>query len=382
VPALTRSWCVAVALVAACSSPPRPVPPSTAPAVAPARILVLGDIQLGNAFKEAPSLSTWRGATLDTRELRARLAEALRDTQPTELLQMGDLVDLNESAVLALTGADGRALPPQKQPLEEWKPVLALFPSEPHLWPVVGNHERYGELTVSASLLPDGDHVEIRGLKLTKGASDAETHAAMLAHFPWLERATFHGATGSYAVSFPRFCLVSFDGADLDGDPTLFGFLDARLRDCAAAHLPAIVANHYPLFSGRPRADDASLELAASRDRLIEMFSRHRVAIVLSGHEHFYLRYLSEGRRRAGYPADLPPRPVYMTVSDFANPYSRAMQRLDPDEGGEESDAFRYFRGTHYAEIVVNDTGIEVTVRGYRKEAAAWETIDSFELGR
>jgi hypothetical protein len=344
----------------------------------PARVLVIGDVQLMSPFKGAPSLSTWRHARLDTAELAARLGEALRDTRPTHLVQTGDLVDLNESAVLEVRDPAGALLERERQPLQEWQPVLALFPARPLLFPVVGNHERYGELVVQAALLPDGDRLEIRKVDLTKKLGAREVHAQTLTHFPYLGGlAEFHGQSGSYHVAFPRFCLLSLDGADLDVDATLFAFIDEKLGGCAARRLPAIVVNHYPLFSGRPRAEDGALELRAHRDGLIEMFTRHRVALVMSGHEHFYLRYLEEGRRRAGYAADLPPRPVYVTVSDFANPYSRALERLDPATVGE---GFRYFRGTHYALVEVGEASVEVTVRGYRPQTSAWETVDSFRV--
>jgi hypothetical protein len=256
--------------------------------------------------------------------------------------------------------------------------VLSLFPAQPLLYPVVGNHERYGELVVSAVVSPDGDTLNIRKLTLKKTLSAPEVYRQTLTHFPHLaDTAEFHGQSGSYYATFPRFCLLSLDGADFDGDPTLFSFVNEKLGACVARHLFAVVLTHYPIFSGRPREEDDSLELHAVRDRLMDTFTRYGVALVISGHEHFYLRYLAEGRRRAGYPADLPERPIYLTVSDFANPYSRKLERIDAAAVGE---GVRYFHGTHYAVVEVGDTGIDVTVRGYRPQEAAWQTIDSFRV--
>jgi hypothetical protein len=66
-----------------------------------------------------------------------------------------------------------------------------------------------------------------------------------------------------------------------------------------------------------------------------------------------------------------------MTVASFANPYPRKIERLDPSEAG---DGIRYFRGTHYALVVIDDTMLDVTVRGYRPDRHEWGTIDAFSL--
>jgi 3',5'-cyclic AMP phosphodiesterase CpdA len=368
-----------VALIAACAKgrdePARSA--ASSPRSAPARLLVIGDVQLAAAFKGTPTRESWR-APLDTSGLAARLAEAVAESHPTHILQTGDLVDLNEAAVLEVRDSEGRIVERTNQPFEEWHPVLATFPSAIPLYPVVGNHERYGELVVSARIRPDTAELDIRDVTLTRRLAPSDVHARLLARFPQLTRgAEFHGRSGSYFVEDGRFCLLSLDGADFEDDPTLYEFVTTKLVACRGAGRPAIVACRYPLFSGRSKADDPSLELRRDRERLLETFGRYGAALVLAGHEHFYLRYLSEGRRRAGYVDSLPPAPIYMTVASFANPYPRSIARLDPAEA---RDAIRYFRGTHYASVVIDDTKIDVTVRGYDDGLRRWETIDAFTL--
>jgi predicted MPP superfamily phosphohydrolase len=340
--------------------------------------MVFGDVQLAGPFKADPTLSAWKSGRLDTSEFAARFAEALRDSKPTQILQTGDFVDLNESGVLDVRTPTGEPTERLPQGWQEWAPMLALLPKEPKVYPVVGNHERYGELVVKGVVAPDGTHVELEGLKLAKKASSEEVHDTMLTHFPHLrEGAEFHDRSGSYYVSFGRYCLLSLDGADFDDDPSLFDFVDAKLTHCAAAHKTAVVSNHYPLFSGRPKAVDDSLELAKHRTRLIDMFSRHHVALVFSGHEHFYLRYLEPGLTRAGYgdkPSNLP---IYVTVSDFTNPYSRTFERMEPIADGDA----RYFKGTHYATVTFGDHELRVVAKGFDRQAVKWREIDAFSVG-
>lgn len=350
-----------LAFVHACA--PRAAVAPSPPSAPAARLLVVGDVQLASAFKARPSLESWR-APLDTTELAARMSEAVRDAQPTDVVQMGDLVDLNEAAVLELAEGGGARRVPQG--FEEWRPALAAFPRDVPLFPVVGNHERYGELVVPARA--DGDALDVGEPRLTHFATPAEVHAALRRHFPRLEEAAqFHGQAGSYLVVRPRFCLLSIDGADLDDDPSLFAFVAQKLAACRAARRPSIVACHYPLFSGRARKDDASLELAKHRDRLLRVLREGGAALVLAGHEHFYLRYLPEGLARAGY--EDPGGAVHVTVASFANPYPRSFARLDANDPG-----VRTFRGTHYAVVTLDDAGIRMTVRGYRD--GRWHDVD------
>jgi hypothetical protein len=351
---------VAVSLVA-CGTPAHPA--ATLPEE---RLLVFGDVQLAGPFKADSTLSSWKTGRLDSAEFSTRFSEALKETQPTQILQTGDFVDLNESAVLDLHGTV------VKQGWPEWAPMLALLPREPRTYPVVGNHERYGSLVVTGAL--DGDHVEVEGLKLEKKSSPAEVHDALIAHFPHLQSgAEFHGKSGSYYVAFGRYCLLSLDGADFDDDPSLFDFVDAKLGQCNAAHKTAIVSNHYPLFTGRKKSDDGELELAKHRERLISAFSRNGVALVFTGHEHFYLRYLEPGLKRAGF--DAPGAlPIYVAVSDFANPYSRKLERIEPGAD------VRYFRGTHYATVTFGDREVRIVAKGFERQSGNWKEIDAFSI--
>lgn len=355
-----------------------PAPSDTAARPLPEeRLMVFGDVQLAGPFKVDPTLAAWKTGRLDTSEFAARFSEAVRDARPTQILQTGDLVDLNESAVLDLRTPTGEPTERLAQGWQEWAPMLAVLANAPKVYPVVGNHERYGSLAVKGVVAPDGSHVELKGLKLAKTATPEEVHGAMLAHFPHLrEGAEFHKKTGSYVVTFGRYCLLSLDGADFDEDPSLFDFVDAKLTQCAAAHKTAVVSNHYPLFSGRPKADDDSLELAKHRARLIDAFDRHHVALVFTGHEHFYLRYLDAGLERAGYGDKPSKRPIYVTVSDFTNPYSRAFERVDPLAEGDA----RYFKGTHYATVTFGEHDVRVVAKGFDAQAGKWREIDNFTL--
>lgn len=352
------------------SSGPVSVP---TPRPAEERLMVFGDVQLAAPFKADPTLAAWRSGELDTSELTARFTEALRESRPHAILQTGDLVDLNESAVLELPARATRL----RQGWSEWAPTLAALPGAVKIYPVVGNHERYGELLLTGDLAADGEHVELRGMKLTRRMSPREVHEATLTRFPHLRSdAEFHGETGSYYFTFGRYCLLSIDGADLDDDPSLFAFIDAKLKRCANARKTAVVSDHYPLFTGRPRSEDDSLELARHRERLLDTFSRHRVALVFTGHEHFYLRYLEGGLARAGFRAPSTERPVYVTVSDFANPYSRRLERIadvTPTEA-------RYFEGTHYATVTFRHDAVRVVAKGFDARSRAWRDIDAFTV--
>ena len=342
------------------------------------RLLVFGDVQLAGPFKGDPTVSAWNRGRLDTSEFAVRFAEAVRESRPTQILQTGDFVDLNESAALDLRSPTGQATTRLEQGWQEWAPMLSLLPKEPKVYPVVGNHERYGSLVVTGVLAPDGAHVDVKGLTLEKRASREQVYDAMQAHFPHLrDGAEFHAKSGSYYAAFERFCLLSLDGADFDDDPSLFDFIDAKLTQCEAAHKRAIVSSHYPLFTGRPKSEDDSLELAKHRTRLLNMFGRHHVALVFSGHEHFYLRYLDSGLKRAGF-ADKPSKlPIYVTVSDFTNPYSRSFERIDPILDGD----VRYFKGTHYATVTFGDREVRVVAKGFDRKTEKWQEIDAFSVG-
>lgn len=374
---LRPHWLALALLALSCGGADRARPAAPAP-TPDERLLVFGDVQLAGPFKAEPTLSAWKRGALDTSELAKRFEEALRDAKPTQILHTGDLVDLNESAVLELR-SPGRAATRLPQGWPEWAPMLALLPREPKVYPVVGNHERYGELVVRGELAPDGDHVEIHDLELTSTASPARVHEAMLTHFPHLrDGAEFHGQSGSYVSTFAHFCLLSLDGADFDGDPSLFGFVDTKLVACKAQGKTAVVSIHYPLFTGRPPTEDDSLELAKHRTRLLDAFSRHGVALVFSGHEHFYLRYLDAGLAQAQLAAKPSALPIYVTVSDFANPYSRKLERVP----GTATEGVRYFRGTHYVTVTFSGREARVVAKGFDRSSGKWQEIDSFSVGR
>jgi hypothetical protein len=365
-PLIWRS--IVIASLTACGAPTHLTPPPPPPPPAEERLLVFGDVQLAGPFKAESTLSAWKTGRLDPSDFAARFSEALNESKPTQILQTGDLVDLNESAVLDLHGT---RVP---QGWLEWAPMLALLPKDPKVYPVVGNHERYRSLVVTGALDTTRDHVEVEGVKLEKKASPAEVQEAMLAHFPHLrDGAEFHAKSGSYYVAFARYCLLSLDGADFDDDPSLFDFIDAKLGQCKAAHRTAVVSTHYPLFTGRNASEDGELELAKHRERLIGAFSRNGVALVFTGHEHFYLRYLDAGLTRAGF-AKPSPLPIYVTVSDFGNPYSRKFERMNPDAD------VRYFRGTHYATVTFGEREVRVVAKGFDRQTGNWREIDAFSV--
>lgn len=151
--------------------------------------------------------------------------------------------------------------------------ALAMIPQVP----AAGNHE-YVDL-----ILPDGS--ESRRLA---------------PHWPISFALPANGAPGaeatSYAVDYPGLRVIVLDGTaalDLGQLESQTQWLDARLAESSASW--KIVLFHQPLFTcARPRDTEP---LKAAWKPLLE---RHRVDLVLQGHDHCYARLTSEAGREAG----------------------------------------------------------------------------------
>lgn len=344
-------------------------------------ILVLGDIQETTEFNNRQSISVWNNQILGTQEISQRLHEAIELAHPTHILQMGDFVDWNNGATLEVSFSDG-SVRRYAQPHEEWSPILGLFPNPRLIFPTVGNHERYGNFTLSATALADNDTLQIDDIQSFVALSNQQVYEQELRHFPHLQSdATFHGRSGTYFVEFPDFCMMSIDGSNLGASSGTYQFIEAKLAQCGSSVVipkmqkPIIVTEHYPVFSGEENINDQDPNVLA----LNQLFNRYHVALVLNGHEHYYLRYFEQGLIDAGYSNQLPVSAKYATFGNFANPYPGTFQRLPLSGNGLK---FRYFQGTHFGVIDVNNGMLKMSVFGYLPNQSAWHEIDTFSIAR
>lgn len=90
-----------------------------------------------------------------------------------------------------------------------------------------------------------------------------------------------------YAINFPNLKLVSLDAEQIDESP-YFLEKQARWLDSILTHDPrkwTALTFHYPVFSTSPNRDNLKL-----RERFKPIFDKHKVDIVLQGHDHAYGR--------------------------------------------------------------------------------------------
>ncbi len=90
-----------------------------------------------------------------------------------------------------------------------------------------------------------------------------------------------------YEINYPQLKLISLDAEQIDESPS---FKEAQVRwlDSVLTHGPrtwTAITLHYPLFSTKPNRDNPELRAA-----LKPIIDKHRVDIVLQGHDHAYGR--------------------------------------------------------------------------------------------
>lgn len=222
-------------------SPWRQLRTAAAPG-APLEFLYFGDTQNKNA-----SLST------------RVLLEALRHAPDARLaLFAGDLV----------SGGDGE----DDNEWGEWFDATAPLASTLLVAPVTGNHEYFEEFE-----------------------DTPQERRVLGAHWPHMFALPGNGAPGVEATTYwfdmhdARFVVLDGTSAlDLGTAQAQAAWLDGVLRDAASGERPrawTIVAIHQPMFS--PRQDRENVLL---REHVLPVLEKHRVDLVLQGHDHVYGR--------------------------------------------------------------------------------------------
>ena len=222
-------------------SPWRQLRTAAAPG-APLEFLYFGDTQNKNA-----SLST------------RVLLEALRHAPDARLaLFAGDLV----------SGGDGE----DDNEWGEWFDATAPLASTLLVAPVTGNHEYFEEFE-----------------------DTPQERRVLGAHWPHMFALPGNGAPGVEATTYwfdmhdARFVVLDGTSAlDLGTAQAQAAWLDGVLRDAASGERPrawTIVAIHQPMFSPRQDRDNVLL-----REHVLPVLEKHRVDLVLQGHDHVYGR--------------------------------------------------------------------------------------------
>lgn len=217
-------------------SPWRQLRTAAAPG-APLEFLYFGDTQNKNA-------------SLGTRVL----LEALRNAPDARLaLFAGDLV----------SGGDGE----DDNEWGEWFDIVAPLAATMLAAPVAGNHEYFEEFE-----------------------DTPQERRVLGAHWPHLFALAGNGAPGAEATTYwfdmhdARFVVLDGTSAlDLGTARAQAEWLEGVLRDSPRAW--SIVAIHQPMFSPRQDRDNVLL-----REHVLPVLERHRVDLVLQGHDHVYGR--------------------------------------------------------------------------------------------
>lgn len=187
------------------------------------------------------------------------LLEALRHAPEARLaLFAGDLV----------SGGDGE----DDNEWGEWFDIVAPVAATMLVAPAMGNHEYAEEFE-----------------------DTPQERRVMGAHWPHAFALAGNGADGAEASTYwfdmhdARFVVLDGTSAlDLGTARAQATWLDGVLRDAASGDSPrawTIVVVHQPMFSPRQDRDNALL-----REHVLPVLERHRVDLVLQGHDHVYGR--------------------------------------------------------------------------------------------
>jgi len=210
------------------------------------------------------------------------LLEALRHAPDARMaLFAGDLV----------SGGDGE----DDNEWGEWFDAAAPVASTMLVAPVAGNHEYFEEFE-----------------------DTPQERRVLGVHWPHMFALPGNGAPGAEATTYwfdmhdARFVVLDGTSAlDLGTARAQAAWLDGVLRDNPRAW--SIVAIHQPMFSPRQDRDNVLL-----REHVLPVLERHRVDLVLQGHDHVY------GRR--GGPVEGQATPQYLVSVAGAKQY-----RLSPE---------------------------------------------------
>uniref|UniRef100_UPI00404961D0 metallophosphoesterase family protein n=1 Tax=Fulvivirga sp. TaxID=1931237 RepID=UPI00404961D0 len=337
----------------------------------PVKILVMGDVQLKSNLSRFTQ-ELWEQQTLDTLFFDSLFNDVLDRENPDFIFQTGDWVNYNNSQILSISDTLGNTLTTVPMPYDEWAYMNGKIPNalKDKFYMAFGNHESYDTIVWKSIYHPDYDilaDVKPNPIVLLPVNRKKEQ---LLNHFPSLKQATFLNSTGTYFISNEHFSLISIDGLDSDRNG-LLEFIEDKLKSVENSRKPIFAICHYPVFSGQ-KVEVSELVLTDIRERLIELFDKYHVEMYMNGHEHFYLRYNQKGIREGNFGSEYPDYTKYLTISDFANPYPRKVERFGVDS---LSNFANYFHGSHYAVINLNHESISTVIYGLSDKG--WTTIDS-----
>ncbi len=340
------------------------------------KILLIGDVQLAsdlNRYNE----ESWNNQQMDTLLFGQLFKEVLEREKPDYIIQTGDWVNYNEGLSLRILDTLEQEIGHFSLPYKEWDYMQRQIPThlKDRFYIVIGNHDSYKTIVQQGIFHPGHNILANLNTVQFDLYESTDKKDLLLDHFPHLEKATFHGNTGSYFIHQKGFSLLSIDGLDKNRD-SLLTFIEKQLafhQDKYRGQL-LIAGSHYPVFTGRAREDDPHLVFKDIREELIQLFDQYKVDLFLNGHEHFYLRYLKGGFQKAGFKNPLPQHTKYITISNFVNPYGRSIKRLN--EENLKNDA-RYFNGIHYSFIRINKSSWDFQTLAYDENQDNWLPIDS-----
>lgn len=354
-------------------------------------VMVLGDIQVKSAFetlliptsdnKATITVEQWKGLTIDYSILEnLELRRIIAETKPAQILQAGDMVESDNAYALHLKNASGTT---EKfpAPYDEWD-VLKQVSDPNQVYSAIGNHEIYKTVGFKGSL--DADQ---RLATLDLNDMDFDSHSALERHNLLLERypqlksnTLFHEKTGTYFREFDQYCLVSFDGTAVEAGQrdALFTFFRKTLSRCndkekKKALKPIIVMNHYPLFSANKDEQHLPFEALPA---LVRLFNELNVTLVISGHEHVYMRYAPSYLADVGFESVPTPHAVYVTVGSFGN--TRTIDPMAARFSGEPGKNYVYSDKNVYATLVFNEQSALFTAFAFA--AGRWQQIDQLDI--
>lgn len=342
------------------------------------KILVLGDVQLASTIQKW-NKEEWEKQKIDSTKLPKFINEVLSKEKPDYIFQTGDWVNYNNNLSLQIVDTLGNIVEPaMKLPYDEWEFMHKIMPThyKDRFYIAIGNHESYKDILLEGVRVPGVDKLaNINSIKFDLFIPSKKKEL-LLEQFPHLETAIFHKETGTYFLEKENFSLLSIDGIDKDRNELLM-FIEKHLSEVRKKDTSKklFVISHYPIFTGLPKEKDSRLAYSDIREQLILLFDKYNVDIFMNGHEHFYLRYTREGMIKAGFEKPYPEKTVYITNSNFVNPYGRVLERISPDT---IDDSIIYFSGIHYSLIEIQNDTLTLVTYGYDEESKTWSIIDQF----
>ena len=320
------------------------------------------------------SKDEWLNQSLDTSLFVNLFKEVLEREKPDYIFQTGDWVNYNDRFSLQILDTIGNELERLPLPYSEWDFMNSQIPKalKNQFYIAFGNHESYQSVRLQGVYHPDYDI--LGNISSSINISDSKFgRESLIDKFPHLNSAEFNGTTASYYVSNEYFSLLSIDGLNKNRE-SLLEFIEEKLSYHKSNHpqKPIFVISHYPIFTGLSADQDSNLVYHDIRSKLIKLFDQYNVDFFFNGHEHFYLRYSRDAIQQQ-FPPPYPEKTEYLTISDFANPYSRELKRIKLDSSAFE---VNYFKGTHYVTIEIEDKKFDWKTYGYHDNK--WTVIDEF----